>query len=147
MISYHTKATKNDIATIPDVLAGLTDSYPDFEPWLYNKAIPSLSTKEGVIVIAKQRDEIVGLAMGKNSPTEKKIRCIRVLPRYQSDGVGTELIERMMKELDDDKPLVTVPHDMIHSYSRIFINHFRYALTWVEKGLYKENRLEYIFNG
>jgi N-acetylglutamate synthase-like GNAT family acetyltransferase len=98
------------------------------------------------MLVARDGAKMVGLALGKASPLETKLRCVRVLPDYQNKGVGLHLIERMLKELDSEKPHCTVAEEIIHQYSRAFINHFDFDLTRVEKGRYRPGKLEYVFN-
>jgi hypothetical protein len=52
----------------------------------------------------------------------------------------------MLRELNDDKPHCTVSEEMLHLYSRAFINHYRFDLGRVDKGAYRPNKLEYVFN-
>ena len=48
--------------------------------------------------------------------------------------------------LEDEKPVVTVAEEMIHLYSRSFVNRYGFELTDVNKGLYRPKKLEYCFN-
>ena len=86
------------------------------------------------------------MALGKHADDEIKLRCVRVLPEYQNRGTGLHLVDRMLTLLDCDKPHCTVAEEMFHSYSRAFINHFRFNLDEVTKGMYRPGKLEYIFN-
>lgn len=52
----------------------------------------------------------------------------------------------MLIELDDDKPHCTVSEELMHLYSRAFINQYRFDLGRVDKGAYRSGKLEYIFN-
>jgi hypothetical protein len=52
----------------------------------------------------------------------------------------------MLRALDCDKPLATVSEEMLHQFSRPFINHFGFELTEVDKGRYRAGKLEYVFN-
>ena len=88
----------------------------------------------------------MGVAVGKNLPHEKKLRCLRVAPEYRSRGIGHHLIERILVGVGCDKPLVTVPEEMMHDLARPFVNDFHFDLTFVERGLYRQGMLEYVFN-
>lgn len=112
-----------------------------------NKIIPDVQTGTGLLLLAEEHDQIIGIGIGKKTATETKLRCLRVIPSYQHRGIGQQLIDRMLKKLDCDKPLVTVAHDMIHNYARPFVNYYHFELTEVQKGTYIKDKLEYVFNG
>ena len=101
------------------------------------------------MMIAEDADQIIGMCMGRFDTCGggTKLRCIRVLEDYQKRGVGIHLIDKMLKLIEDDKPLCTVPEPMLHDLSRIMVNYFDFDLTEVIKGLYKPGVLEYVFNG
>lgn len=98
-----------------------------------------------VLMVARDKLQVVGAALGKKGD-ETKLRCVRVLPEYQNRGVGIHLVEKMLVSLDKDKPHCTVAEEMLHDFSRPFINLFKFELSSVEKGLYRKGKLEYIFN-
>lgn len=74
------------------------------------------------------------------------MRCIRVHPDYQYAGIGIRLMDNMIEVLEDQEPLCTVSEELIHHYSRIFVNRYGFRLSQVDKGLYRQGKLEYIFN-
>ena len=76
---------------------------------------------------------------------ETKLRCIRVHQEYANKGIGVKLIDTALSIIGD-KPLVSVSEELIHSYSRIFVNRYGFKLTEVLKGKYRQNKLEYYFN-
>jgi len=129
------------------VVRDLTDSYPGFESWFFGTAMPDLATGRGRMLLAEQDGQVVGLALGKRDDTETKLRCLRVVPRLRGRGIGAGLVDRMLEGLGCDRPLVTVPQDMLHEHAATFVNRYGFALTRVERGLYREGRLEYVFNG
>lgn len=135
-----------DIVFARKMLIGLEDYYPDFDYWFVNKCIPGIVTGNDTLVLAKNKSGIVGVAIGKKTDTETKLRCVRVLPSYQNSGAGIHLIDKTLRLLDCDKPYCTVSESMIHQFSRPFINYFNFSLTQVHKGLYKPGVLEYAFN-
>lgn len=128
------------------MLAGLNHYYPDFEFWFVNKCMPGILVGSDILLLAKEHEQIIGVALGKARDNETKLRCVRVLPSYQNRGTGWHLVDRMLRELDDDKPHCTVSEEMFHTYSRAFINHYGFDLSRVEKGAYRRNKLEYVFN-
>lgn len=84
--------------------------------------------------------------MGKRAATERKLRCVRVLPEVQNRGVGLRLIERMFDELETETPHCTVAEEMLGQYSRAFVNRYGFQLSCVDKGRYRPAKLEYAFN-
>jgi GNAT superfamily N-acetyltransferase len=146
MIEYSPSKSFVEAFNVLPMLNGLTSLYPDFEYWYVNTMIPGLITGNDVLLLAKEHGQTVGVALGKLTDTETKLRCVRVIPEYQNKGTGLHLIERMLKLLDNDKPHCTVAEEMIHLYSRAFVNHFDFVLRRVDKGTYRPGKLEYVFN-
>lgn len=128
-------------------LADLDRYYPDFGQWYQNKVIPGVVAGQDSMVLVWDGEHLAGVALGKSDGVEAKLRCVRVAQPWQNTGVGLRLIERMFDELGTDKPLVTVSEEMLHQYSRPFINRYGFALTEVAKGRYRRGKLEYEFNG
>lgn len=145
MIHYEKTNRLSDAILAKVMLGGLENYYPDFGYWFVNKCVPGIVIGKDTLIVAREHEQIVGVAIGKKAE-ETKLRCVRVLPQYQNKGVGLHLIDRTLKELDCDKPLVTVSEEMIHDFSRPFINRYNFDLSQVEKGLYRPGKLEYIFN-
>ena len=146
MITYRPAATVFECAAAFPLVANLDSYYPDFVDWYWNKVVPDTVLGRGVMMLALDGDEIVGAALGRGG-LDAKLRCVRVLPRLASRGLGIHLIDRILRLIDVDRPELTVSEELIHDYSRIFINRFGFDLTRVEKGLYRPGRLEYQFNG
>lgn len=145
MIQYRKSKSVIEAFAAYDIIRHLEDSYPDFENWYVNKAIPDIVSKDGVLYIAEEHGKIIGISIGKKGDNPK-LRCVRVIPEYQKKGIGIHLMDRTLKEIGD-KPLVSVSEPMMHSFARTFVNYFDFNLSYVEKGLYKKNTLEYVFNG
>lgn len=145
VIQYVRSSRLADAMLAKVTLNGLDAYYPGFEYWYVNKCLPGVIAGKDLMVVAKDKDRVVGLALGK-AGEETKLRCIRVLPEYRNRGVGLTLIERTLRLLDDDKPLCTVSEEMLHQYARPFINLFDFDLSVVEKGMYRPGKLEYVFN-
>lgn len=147
MIEYVKTNRLTDAILTKGLLDSLEQYYPDFSYWYVNKCMPGIVVGKDSLIVAKDCGRIVGVALGKKSQDETKLRCVRVLPQYQNHGIGLRLIEKMLRELDDDKPHCTVAEEMLHQYSRAFINLFNFDLSQVAKGMYRPHTLEYIFNG
>ena len=147
MIHYRTTNSLTEAFIAKQKLLDLQHLYPDFNYWFSNKCLPGIVIGSDKMIIAKHDEQIIGLAIGKVSDNETKLRCVRVRPDYQQRGVGLHLVDKMLRELDCDKPLVTVCEEMLHDFARPFINRYHFDLTSVNKGMYRRGKLEYIFNG
>lgn len=128
------------------LMRSLDDLYPGFEYWYVNTVVPGVVLGRDQLLIAKDAGRIVGVALGKRSEEETKLRCVRVLPEFENRGLGIRLIDRMIDVLECDKPHCTVAEEMLHQYSRAFVQRYGFALTAVDKGRYRRGRLEYAFN-
>lgn len=147
IITYRSSNDMAEARAIFPEIASIENCYPDFRKWYFAKAVPDLGNGKGRMVIAEQDSQVVGVALGKRDGAERKLRCLRVDPRFRNNGVGTHLIERIMRELDTDAPLVTVSEEMLHDLSRMMVNVFGFRLTSVDRGTYRPGKLEYVFNG
>lgn len=146
MLTYERGHTLTDTVVALNMLRNLDNYYPDFEYWFINKAMPGIMVGEDILLFAKNNNECVGVALGKKTEEEIKLRCVRVLPEFQNRGTGIHLTEKMLRELDCDKPRCTVCEEMFHDFARPFVNYFDWAVTDVQKNLYREGRLEYLWN-
>ena len=146
MIQYHTSRRLADAMVARSMLEGIECFYPEFGHWYVNKCLPGVLLGKDVLMLARDKHQIVGVALGKRTAKETKLRCVRVAPDYQSRGVGIHLIEKMLRQLGSDRPHCTVAEEMLHQFSRPFVNHFDFKLNRVERGLYRPGKLEYVFN-
>lgn len=128
------------------MLKFLDDYYPGFETWYREKIIPGLPSTDNVLLVAHDNDVIVGAALGKKAADETKIRCIRVTESHQNTGLGIRIIDQMISVLECENPVCTVSEELLHVYSRAFVNRYGFKLNQVDKGLYRKGKLEYIFN-
>lgn len=129
-------------------IASLNQYYPDIDYWYVNKVVPGLILGNDKLLIARDSaNNIAGLALGKKSDDESKLRCVRVHPDHQSVGLGIRLIDQMLELIETREPGVTVSEEMIHLYSRAFVNRYGFKLSDVSKGRYRVGKLEYGFNG
>jgi ribosomal protein S18 acetylase RimI-like enzyme len=147
MIQYERAHRLVDTVNAYRLLDGLENYYPEFGYWYKNRVMPGVMMGQDVLMLAREHGQVIGVGLGKRNDHETKLRCIRVLPEYQGRSVGIHLVEKMLRELDDDKPSCTVAEEMLHQFSRPFINLFKFDVSRVEKGLYRPGKLEYVFNG
>lgn len=128
------------------LLRSIDQFYPDIEHWYVNRVIPGLMLGDDRLTLALDGTTTVGFCLGKQTPTETKIRCVRTLPHLKGSGVGIRLLDDMVERLESTTPLVTCPEELFHDYSRIFVKRYGFSLSNVEKGRYRRGKLEYSFN-
>lgn len=130
-----------------ETIKGIGTNYPDFHYWFWNKVVTGVSLGEDKIIMGYHKNDLVGVSIIKDTPTEKKLRAVRIQDTFQQKGYGLHLIDRSLKDLNDDKPICSVAETMINDFSRIFVNRYDFDLVRVHKGLYLPRTLEYQFNG
>lgn len=135
-----------DLVQLKAFLIELELFYPNFEQWLDTKIIGRADWKENRILMARQGNALVGVSLMKKSVKETKLRAVRVAPSLQSSGLGIRLIDQSLEVLENERPLVTVSEELLGLYSRAFVNRYGFALDEVAKGMYRPQKLEYIFN-
>lgn len=118
--------------------------YPDIKHWYINTVVPGICLNDDNLLLAKENNKIIGIALSK-SGIENKLRCIRVCKDYENSGLGIKLIDKTL-DLIGPKPLVSVSEELLHSYSRMFVNRYSFSLSEVTKHKYRKNKLEYFFN-
>lgn len=128
-------------------LSMLQEEYPDFEKWFFGKVIPETLSKSNKrkVFTAYCENNLAGILITKDAE-EKKICTLRVLPNYRNLGIGHQLMDCAIKTLNLAKPLITVSDCHIDEFSNLF-REYDFNLTEFQYGLYRENHLEYVFNG
>lgn len=145
MATIHQSYSMTEAMLALPFLASLDAYYPDFQYWFVNQVVPGVVTGKDVLLLAKQGEHVVGVALGKVGE-ETKLRCIRVHPNYQQHGLGIRLIDRALETMACEKPHVTVAEELLHQYSRAFVTRYGFELSDVRKGMYRRGKLEYLFN-
>ena len=125
--------------------------YPNIDAW-FNKIINEINhypeNREMFICLSNDGESpsILGLIILKKTHFEKKICTLKVDDRYQRKGIGSALILKSFDFLETDKPLITVPEEYDDVFSKT-LNKFGFKKTDEIHGLYRENKIEYIYNG
>lgn len=132
----------DSVSLVRPLLKDLDSYYPNMEQWLDNLEVCDTTP----ILVSKDKGIITGVAIGKKSEEENKLRCIRVMKDYRYQGLGIRLMDRMFEILEDEHPLCTVSEEMMHQYSRSFVNRYGFSLDEVNRGMYRKGKLEYVFN-
>lgn len=135
-----------ELYQIFQIIKPIGNYYPDFSNWYFDKVMPGVILGQDRIIVAEKQNQIIGVSIIKNTSDEKKLRAVRIIDDMQSKGYGLYLIDESLKQLNCDKPLASVSEEMLHFYSRLFIERYNFSLDKVHKGLYRKGKLEYSFN-
>ena len=116
--------------------------YPDYPEWFRKKFMVGLKEGTRVYVLAKEeKGRLVGCALLKNSPDEKKICTLFVRPDWRGRGIGTELMKASLQILGPS-PLMTVSEQNVAQFLPL-LQRFGFQFSGKQK---KNDRLEYHFN-
>ena len=124
-------------------LSAAEQFYPDFRYWYYQKVLPDFYSNKRDFIFENRNNNIVGLSLIKYD--EKKLCTLKVFEEYQNKGLGLKLFEKSFEKLDTDKPFLTVSQEKYEEFKKLF-NYYKFELTSVKNGLYRDNKLEYFFN-
>lgn len=117
--------------------------YPDFKYWYFKKVLPDIFSNKRDFIFENRDNNIVGLSLVKYD--EKKLCTLKVFEEYQNKGLGLKLFEKSFEKLDTDKPFLSVSQEKYEEFKKLF-NYYKFELTSVKTGLYRDNKLEYFFN-
>ena len=127
-------------------LLHLSGLYPEFARWYDKKVYPGLLTGKRKLLLRYQAESLNGIAIIKDTPAEKKLCCLRILPHMQGSGVGLRLFEDAFAALRTDKPLLSVSDVHLPEFERVF-NHFGFEIGHEYRDLYRPRHSEFSFNG
>lgn len=144
MIEYRSTQNLFELYSIQQYIKTVDVYYPDFNNWYVNTVVPGVVSGKTHAIVAEDDQQFVGVILCRSQ--NAKIQCIRVMPSYANRGIGLHLIDRALHKINQDKPVVTVPEELINDYSRILVNRYAFDLSTVAKGKYRPKRLEYVFN-
>lgn len=145
-IEYQEKETQNKIL---GMLIFLRKTYPNFRDWYLERVLPGLRSGTRGLYVAyadEEEAEIAGILILKNECAEKKICTLCVFPKFQGWGLGKQFVELALRELKDEKPLVTVPESYRNEYAGLFAK-FGFVMYKEYVGYYRPDQSEYAYNG
>ena len=147
MITYREARGLTELCQAFELARGLDAYYPEFGFWFANACMPAVMAGQDKMVVAELDGQMIGVALSKASQGESKLRCVRVDPRHKNKGVAIHLIDRSLRLLNCDRPATSVAEELFHDWSRILVERFGFQLSRVQKGTFRQGRLEYFFNG
>ena len=119
--------------------------YPGFDGWYRAKVHPGIGSSRWVLK-AISGDRMAGICIVKDDGAEKKICSLRVDANHRGRGVGTALIVASIELLDDERPLITVPQEVMPSLSPL-LEKFGFEAMAEYRNLYREGASEFFYNG
>ena len=119
--------------------------YPGFDDWYCSKVLPGIGSSRRVLKAVSGR-RLAGICILKDDGDEKKICSLRVDVNHRRQGVGTALIAASIELLNDERPLITAPQEVMPSLAPL-LKRFGFEATAECRGLYRKNASEFIFNG
>ncbi|MBQ3696154.1 MAG: GNAT family N-acetyltransferase [Alphaproteobacteria bacterium] len=138
---YHEehKGLYRTLFTMTQPVGEVYDNYAD---WFKRVFVPGLKKGErGYIVAKEEKGKVVGCALLKDTPNEKKICTLFVRSDWRGRGVGTELMKSCLKALGP-KPLLTVSHKNFPQFKPL-LQRFGFELSSKRR---VKDRIEYCFN-
>ncbi|WP_409411159.1 GNAT family N-acetyltransferase [Bradyrhizobium sp. AUGA SZCCT0169] len=126
-------------------LLPLSDDYPNIENWFEQTVVPGLREGTRTLICVERNGGIVGVGIGKNDLSEKKICTVRVCPSYFGRGIGLRLFDALLHWVGTDQPHLTVSQAKLPAFDRIFERYrFRYSSSLV--GRYIPGKTEISYN-
>lgn len=125
----------------------LVFEYRGFEEW-YNGLFSSDYELEvdRDIIICEDNLTLAGIAIIKNGCEEKKICTLRVAKPFQHQGIGHHLVELCFRQLDTDKPMITLHKSKYYQFEKL-LKYYDFQLEQTQKNYYKFLSTELVFNG
>lgn len=128
-------------------LGRLIFEYQGFRSWyqgLFGEVYELHQNRE--IFICEDQLHIAGIAIIKNDFEEKKICTLRVAEQYQHQGIGHNLVEICLTQLDTEKPMITLHKNKLNQFENI-LRYYNFDLVQTQRHYYSIFSTELVFNG
>ncbi len=116
----------------------ITDDYPNYKNWFYNKQVPGIASGERDVLFIRnpqKLNEIIAIIALKNTLEEQKICTLYVKDKYRKMGIGTMLIEEGMKYLNTPTPVIEIPAYKLIMF-KSFIKRYNWQLSYISRNTY-----------
>ena len=118
--------------------------YPKLNKWYREVFLVGLMQKERAYIIAKDDGKLVGCALLKKTPNEKKICSLYVQSDYRRRGIGEQMLKMALSELGKS-PEMSISQKNIHFFQPL-LERYGFQLSYKKRGEYTPNNTEYHFN-
>lgn len=135
----------NMCSIVYQLLKDLNKEYPDFEQWFYGTVVRGIIEGERQIILKESNNTFLGVAILKNTDTEKKICTFRIFDSYKGLGIGTQLMRDVSNILEIKNPKITVSERRIEDFLPL-LSKFEYVLHSEHKHYYENGISEFSFN-
>ena len=122
------------------------NDYPDYKNWYQTIQVPGIYDGTRNIIIAHIGERIVGFVSLKKTPEEKKICTFYVEKTFRRNQIGSLLATKAVEYLEEDKPLITIPMDKLHEFTKI-AEKYGWEISDIKENLYRTTTPEVIVNG
>lgn len=122
----------------------LNNSYPKYQWFFWLKVVPGIISGKRNIILCQINNQVVGIACLKKAE-ETKLSTLYIDPKYQKQGIGTEILERSFQWLGTQKPALSIAKDRLSCFYN-FIVKYQWELTNIVSNKYRRGASEYFFN-
>lgn len=98
-------------STLNHLLSDVSPLYPNFNVWLNFTFRRNLASGERRILVAHDGDNLLGCALLKSAADESKICTFYVEPLARDRGIGRQLMQYSLENLDNPNTIITVSDD------------------------------------
>lgn len=130
-------------------LVFLKSDYPNFLSWFKETVEVGMKNGNRHVYIAtppESKDEIAGVLILKDTPSEKKISTLCVMKKFRRNGLGTKFLELAIDKLGDDTPLITVSGNHVDEFETLF-REYKFDCYEQYPGYYVDGLYEFSYNG
>lgn len=121
--------------------------YQGFQRWYQGLFMESFELRYNrEIIICEDQLRIAGIAIIKNDIDEKKICTLRVAKSCQRQGIGHNLVEICMKQLNTQKPMITLHKSKLNQFEKL-LGYYNFELEQTQRHYYSMFSTELVFNG
>jgi len=136
----------DDIDRVWGALSGLETIYPRFGVWFRIRVVDGLEAGTRRLFLSSCGDRLSAVVIAKRDDLERKLCTIWVDPDHRGSGLATRLIDEASDWLEETHPLLTVPQERIAEFLPL-VRSRDFALTQALRSYYREDAIEYVFNG
>lgn len=128
-----------------DFLKTMTSDYPNIENWFYDTVYNGINNGTRKIFIKKIDKKIIALAIAKKTNEELKICTLKIIDKYQGQGIGIRLFNEVFNWLGTTKPKLSISEDKLPYFENIF-KYFDFKLTTKIKNKHIKGKTELFYN-
>lgn len=127
-----------------ELTQSISQTYPNYSDWYHQTFLEGLKRGNRAIITAEENGKLIGVALIKNTPEEKKLCTLFVRSENRHQGIGQKLLAQVIQELGHN-PLVSVSEKNMTNVSSLF-KRFKFHLSVRKKNVYQSGITEYYFN-